>query len=92
MNVAQKNWLDVWNTRAENRRQLLAQRLSREPVGPGMAALRAQFLKNAQTALNNRKGWAQVYSKHLEAVAQIVEKTSRTTAGRAPASKGSLGE
>ncbi len=92
MNVGQ-DWIDAWKTRAENRRQLLAQRLARQPLGPGLRAIRAQYLKNAQTLLNNRRNWAQAYHKHVEAMAQIVSQNLTRGGGtRTSSSKGSLGD
>ena len=82
--------LDAWKTRAETRRQALAQRLSQKPVVPALAAVRSKYLQRAQTALDNRKNWAQAYASHLQALAQTVS-TGASGVGNS-SSKGSLGD
>jgi hypothetical protein len=88
MNGSQ-TWLEVWNTRAENRRQMLEQALSKKPVNPALASIRDLYLKRVQAIAKNRLNLADAYLTHARAVARIVDKgTGRSSSG----SKGSLGE
>jgi hypothetical protein len=83
-------WIDAWKTRAENRRQLLEQALSRKPVNPALASIRDLYLKRVQAIAKNRLNLAEAYLTHTRALTRIVDKGS----GRAASSgsKGSLGE
>jgi hypothetical protein len=83
-------WLDTWKTRAQNRRQMLAQRLSQRPVNPEVTSIRDLYLKQAQNALNTRKSWAEAYLDHVKGMQSVISNAS-TASSSAGAKSGSLG-
>jgi hypothetical protein len=83
------NWLDAWKAKADNKRQRLAQALSRKPVNPAMASIRDLYLKRAQNAVSTHQNWAEAYVAHVKGIASIV---SAKPAASGAASKGSLGD
>lgn len=85
------NWLDAWKTRAENRRQMLAQALSRKPVTARAQTLRDQYLKRVQNAVSTRHNWADAYANHLKAVQSIVATPPASSSSVADSKSGSLG-
>ena len=85
------NWLDAWKTRAENRRQLLAQVLNRKPVTARAQTLRDQYLKRVQNAVNTRHSWADAYAKHLKAMQSIVANPTASSSSVSDSKSGSLG-
>jgi len=89
MNASQ-TWLDTWKTKAENRRQLLSQVVSRKPVNPAVASIRDQYLKRTHAAVSNRKERLQAYVAHLQGVANII--APNQSSGGSSGSKGSLGD
>jgi hypothetical protein len=85
-----KNFLDAWKTRAEARRQAIAQALNRKPANPAVAPLRDLYIKRIQTVMNNRKDWVEAYSSHIKGLTNILSNPS--TASSTSSSKGSLGD
>jgi len=85
-----QNWLEAWKTQAHNRRQRLAQALTRKPATQQMASLREMYMKRAQQAAALHKDWAEAYGAHMKSIAEILSnqpaKTSPTRKG------GSLGD
>ena len=85
------NWLDAWKTRAENRRQMLAQMLNRKPASARAQTLRDQYLKQVQNALSTRQSWADAYAKHVKEMHSIVANPSASSSSVSGPKSGSLG-
>jgi hypothetical protein len=87
--IAPQNWLDIWKTRAENRRQLLAQALSRKPTNATHASFRDMYVKQWQSRMNNRKDRVEAYLGHVKGMTNILSRPA-STGSSSP--KGSLGD
>jgi uncharacterized protein YllA (UPF0747 family) len=88
-------WISAWKTRAQNRRQWLAQVLARQPTTPAQTWRREMLLTKAQSSVQRQKSWADAYQEHIHELANVLSKPfsgGKAAVRGSPSVKGSVGD
>ena len=96
---ANNAWIQAWTSAAEQRRQRIADALSRPPPSP---LLRARYVRMAEALVNKQKAWAErqknwaeAYYEDRDSLSQILSGSpvgGGTRYGSGDKTRGNLGE